>query len=127
MDVATFRANFPEFSSTTVFPNTMITFWSGIGERLLIETSWGDLYEHGLQLFTAHKIAIAATNAKSAAAGGIPTGLSGAVSQKSLGDASVSYDTSAAMIEGAGDWNSTEYGRQYISLARLIGAGAVVV
>ena len=46
----------------------------------------------------------------------------GVVTSASLGDASVSYDTSAAtqLTSNWGQWNLTAYGQQYASLAKMM-------
>ena len=56
MDIALFRQSFPEFSDEYKYTDAMITFWSGLGEKLLNETRWDDFYVEGLQLFTAHHL-----------------------------------------------------------------------
>lgn len=124
MDIATFRANFPEFADVTRYPDATVTFWAGIGERLISSDRWGGMYLQAVQLFTAHNITLAYSNARDGAAG-VPGQAHGQVSQKAVGQASISYDTTSAIEEKAGHWNLTTYGRQYIRLARMFGAGAV--
>jgi len=127
VDITQFRIDFPEFSDTTVYPSSMITFWSDLGEKLLDVTRWDTIYIQGIQLFTAHNIVLAAGNVAASDAGGIPGQASGPTQSKSVGAASVSYDTAAAMLPNAGHWNQTIYGRQYLQLARMIGTGAVQI
>lgn len=124
MDIATFRANFPEFADTTRYPDATVSFWASIGERLISTDRWGSMYPEAVQLFTAHNITLAYSNARYGAAG-VPVQAHGQVSQKALGQASISYDTTSAIEVNAGHWNLTTYGRQYIRLARMFGAGAV--
>ena len=38
-----------------------------------------------------------------------------------------SYDTATASEEGAGFWNLTVYGQEYIRQARMVGAGPLTV
>jgi hypothetical protein len=125
MDVAQFRIDFPEFADTSVYPSSTVTFWSALGEKLISSSRLGNLYTQAVQLFTAHNIVLAAGNIATASAGGAPGAQTGPVSSKSVGSASVSYDTAATMLEGAGHWNITVYGRQYIQLVRLVCTGAV--
>jgi len=126
-DKAAFRQNFPEFSDTATYPDAQLDFWSGIGELLLIADRWKDTFDYGLQLFVAHNITLAAQNEASASAGGAPGGTNGPVGSKSVGSASVSYDTAAIMETNAGEWNATSYGRTLLRLARMIGAGGLQV
>ncbi len=121
MDVALFRGNFVEFADPIKYPDTLLEFWADIGERLTSIDRYGDIYPHAVDLFVAHNIAVAARSAS----GSIPGLPSGAITSKSVGSVSVSYDTSSAMTPGAGHWNLTTYGAQYARLARLFGAGVV--
>jgi hypothetical protein len=129
MDIAQFRLDFPEFADMSCFPNSMITLWSGIGEQLVDQTRWGDLWLRGVQLFTAHNITLASGNLKAANRGAqVGLGVNGVVASKSVGDASISYDNNAvtaSMDPKDGHWNMTIYGRQYIQLVRLIGTGCI--
>ena len=120
MDNAQFRLDFPEFGNTTVFPNPMLTFWSGIGAKVISQDRMGDLYNQALSLFVAHNITLQAGNIAAAGSGGTPGQASGAIASKAVGAVSVSYDTAGAMESNAGHWNQTLYGRQYIQLTRLL-------
>ena len=124
MEAATFRSHFPEFASETLYPPTVVTFWSGIAEKLVIEERWDDLYDHGVELATAHYLSLAAGDQRQAAAGGIPgNSTQGAITSQAVGGVSVSFDSSSALETDAGHWNATTYGRQFIRLARMIGMG----
>lgn len=124
MDVAQFREDFPEFASVTDYPTAQVNFWAGIASKLVDLDRWGDLYDQGISLFVAHNLVLQRRNIAGAASGG-SGGLVGSVSSKSVGAVSVSYDVNAVMESGAGQWNLTSYGLQYIQLARMIGAGGV--
>jgi hypothetical protein len=117
MDIATFRANFPLFADTVKYPDTMITFWSTIGEDNVALDRWGGIRSQAVELYTAHHLIIASDSNI-----GKQTGL---VSNKSIGDVSVGYDTSATLELNAGHWNTTMYGKMFIRLARMYGAGCV--
>lgn len=125
MDIVKFRADFPEFADTLRFPDSTISFWSGMGEQLISTDRFGGLYVQALELFTAHNITLAAGNVAASSGGGLPGGASGAIASKTVGSVSVSYDNANAILPNAGHWNQTVYGRQYIQLARLIGTGCV--
>lgn len=126
MTPADFRAHFPEFASDTLFPDSQIEFWSGVAEQVVSERRWGKLREQGMELFIAHNLMLGVQAQAAAAAGGVPTGLNGAVSSKSVGSVSVSYDNGLGAEDGAGHWNQTSYGRRYIDLVRtLIGQGCI--
>jgi len=114
--VTNLRALFPEFASAVTYPDATIQTWAGIGEAQISADRFGTLFEHASMLFVAH-------NLKLVAGGGNAPG--GVVSSKTVGSVTVSYDTGESMLPGAGHWNQTVYGRQFIQLSRLIGAGCV--
>lgn len=127
MDAASFRATFPEFADTTRFPNAQVDMWLGVGARLLRPERWLDLIDHGLGLFTAHHISMWRTAMDESDASG-PIGVStGAVGAESVDKVSVTYDNSTSLEEGAGHWNLTVYGKQFVRLSRMAGMGGVQV
>lgn len=124
MEVATFREDLPEFADVATFPGSLISFWADIAEKMVADR-WGTLREKAVELYVAHNVVLSAGSRKTAAAGGMPGGSGGIASSKTVGSVSVSYDTTSAMLKDAGHWNQTSYGRQYVALGRLIGAGCV--
>jgi hypothetical protein len=119
MDIATFRQSFPEFADASAFPDPMITFWISVSGNFVDQTIWQDSYDYGMSLVLAHHLAIAAKNQK-----GNPGNAAGLVNNKSVGDVSVAFDTQATAEEGAGFWNLTAYGQQYLRMARFMGGCA---
>ncbi len=125
MVIADFRAEFPEFSDTAVYPDAQITFWASVAERMVLLDIWCDMYDVGVKLYVAHEITLAAQNKKAATAGG-PPGLIGGVPQsKTVGSVSVSYDSQNTSEKNAGWWNLTNYGKQFYHLVSLFGAGCI--
>lgn len=114
MNIPQFRIDFPEFADVVRFPDATISFWSAIGEQQISADRFGGLYVQAVELFTAHNIKIVSQKNSG-----------GALASKTVGSVSYSYDTASSMTPGAGHWNQTTYGRQYIQLARMIGAGCV--
>jgi hypothetical protein len=126
MDTAQFRQNFTEFSDAARYPAAMIAAWSAQVERITSVDIYGDSYAFAVELGTAHFLTTAAMNVSASMNGGAPGSVGGVVSSKSVGDVSVAYDASiGTMGDDAGQWNATTYGRQYLTLARLFGAGCV--
>lgn len=121
------RQNFPEFADTTRYPEVMVVFWLGYADKLLYDTRrWEDMRDYGIQLVAAHQITIAARNRAAAAAGGgagSPGGTAGAVSSKSVGGVSVSYDTGSTVLADGGYWNMTSYGVMFWQLVQIVGTG----
>lgn len=128
MDIGAFRTAFPEFASTTKYPDTMISFWAGLAEKLVLPSVWCSCTDQGRQLYVAHEITLAAQNADAGKINGTP-GLSGGIANsKTVGSVTVGYDSSGDRGTGekdAGWWNLTNYGRQFIRLARIFGARAI--
>ena len=106
MDPAEFRLAFPEFVDEQTYPNSLVAFWYGVGESLLNEERWGDLLEYGLYLFTAHQVSLARTDIRTAELGRVPGQTPGVISNKSVGDVSVGYDTQGVSLENAGNFFS---------------------
>lgn len=125
-DITTFRTNFPEFTSATVYPDQVITFWSGLADKMLTVERWGDFLTEGLQLLTAHLLVLATLNSTTPA-GTVPGRSTGLLSSQGVGGVSVSFDNAASLIEGGGHYNETIYGRQFLSLARIVGTGGAYV
>lgn len=127
MTPAEFRVNLPEFSDSSRYPDSQISRWLAAGGSLLSVDAWGELLDYGLELWTAHHLALWRRNADTAAAGGAVGQGSGVVASKSVGDVSVSYDTGSGTLDGMADLNLTSYGVQFARLARQIGMGAPAV
>jgi hypothetical protein len=125
MDIPAFRTSFPEFADTVVYPTTQITFWAGLAEKLVLPCVWRDCTVQGVQLYVAHEMTLAAQNAKAAAVGGVPGTSGGVANSKTVGSVSVSYDSTVTSEKDAGYWNLTNYGKQFIRLARIFGAGCI--
>lgn len=118
-----FRASFPEFASTSDYPDALINFWLTLSVELVSVDRFGASYEHALGLLTAHNLVMARGNVLASSGGGVPGGASGAVASKSVGSVSVSYDNVGAAVVGSGQYGQTTYGRQYMQLVRLFGQG----
>ena len=97
---------------------------------------WGSSWRLAAGLFVAHYATLylrtiqtspdGATSIANAAASGQMFGI---VTSATLGDASVSYDTTAAtnLTTNWGQWNLTAYGQQYASLAKMMCMGGCYV
>lgn len=123
VDVAQFREDFPEFSDTTKYPDSVVQFWLTVSVSLVNPCRWGVLTDQGIELCTAHHLVLAARDEQAAAVGGIPGQMTGPLSSKAVDKVSASYDTGAATIDDGGFWNLTTYGVRYLTLARMMGAG----
>lgn len=125
MNISQFRQAFPEFADSCKYSTTQITFWATIAEQQVNECVWKDMWVTGVQLYVAHEMTIAYQNVKSSKRGGAPGTFGGIPNNKAVGGASIGFDNQATAEKDAGWWNTTTYGRQFIRLARLFGAGAI--
>lgn len=124
-DIKAFRNAFQEFESTKKYPSEMITFWSNVALAQVNQRAWCNQWATGVQLYTAHEITLAAVNAKSGLTGGVPGSSGGIANSKTVGGVTVGYDSENTSEKDAAWWNLTNYGKQFIRLAKLFGAGAI--
>jgi hypothetical protein len=119
-DIGGFRAAFPAFIDTSVYPDARVQFWLNLALKLLNRSRWGNLYDEGVYLFAAHGLTMENNSLKSgdSGAGGAVTSESQSIDGMSY---SLSFDTSA--YTGSGQMSATIYGQQYLDLVRVIGAG----
>jgi len=125
MILANFRTNFPEFTDITAYPDSQLTFWSGVAEKLLDEDIWQDMYTDAVMLYTAHELVLARQALLSATVGGVPGQSGGIANTKTVGSVSVGYDSAGQSEKDAGWWNMTNYGKQLYRLIKVFGAGCI--
>lgn len=125
LNIPAFRTAFPEFANTSEYSTETITFWAALAEQMVPQALWKTMWTQGVSLYVAHEITLAAQNKKSAASGGVPGTSGGIANTKTVGSATVGYDSTVTSEKDAGYWNLTNYGKQFIRLARIFGAGAV--
>jgi hypothetical protein len=124
-DIPLFRTQFPEFASSVTYPTSMILFWSNFAEMQLPQNVWCKAWLTGVSLYTAHEITLAAQNVASATVGGVPGTSGGIANTKTVGGATVGYDSAVTSEKDAGYWNLTNYGKQLIRLIRIFGTRPV--
>lgn len=125
--VASFRTAFPAFASTTVFPDTQVTFWMGLGLLLINVARWGNLADYGQMLFMAHNLSLEWGANRAAGSGQNPGLVQGALTGGQVDKVSYQRDPGAAMDPANGHWNLSIYGLRYIRLIKMVGAGPVQV
>jgi hypothetical protein len=124
-DIGAFRTSFPEFADLVTYPTPMIEFWVGLAVLQVRQCIWKSCWVQGVSLYVAHEITLAAQNQKAALNGGVPGVSGGIANSKTVGSVSVGYDTTSTAEKDAGYWNLTNYGKQFIRLARIFGAQAI--
>ncbi len=123
--VGQFRAAFPEFADTVAYPDAQISFWAELAQVELNQCLWKTRWLTGVYLYTAHELVLARQNKKTADVGGVPGQSGGIANTKTVGSATVGYDTTSTAEKDAGYWNLTNYGKQFIRLVRIYGAGCI--
>lgn len=121
VDIAAFRAVFPEFGDAAKYPDAQVQYYLDFAVQSLRPEAWRNLLERGTGLFVAHYLAMSAVSGSGAIPG---RGQLGIVASKSVGPASISYDNGAISAQAdAGHWALTSYGLMYWELMRMVGTG----
>jgi len=126
-----FLSDFPQFTSN--ISGTMLQNFVNMANATILEKRWHENWRYGMGLFIAHF----ATLYMQTLNGANPTAsqviaaaqTKGLLSSKSVGDVSAGYDFGTAMqgITGWGSFKTTQYGFQFLTLARMLGkAGSYV-
>ena len=121
---ATFRQSLPEFASTTVYPDSAITYWVSVASLMVSSEVFGDAYDTVVTNLVAHNLTLEAKAQQEATAGGgTVTGGSGLIASKTVGSVSISYDNASGNTSTAGKpdafYNQTLYGRRYLQMRNL--------
>lgn len=139
-----FEEDFPQFFKrsteqsgeiilTPFVPLTVLDLFISQANEAVQPDKWGDGWRYAAGLYVAHYSTMYLRNynadpqtAQEAAATGSVAGI---VKSATLGDSSVSYDTSAvsAALADWGDFNATSYGQQFATRARIVGMGGMTV
>ncbi|HAT1514534.1 TPA: DUF4054 domain-containing protein [Morganella morganii] len=119
-----FRADFPEFSDTSRYPDSIISFYLGLADTALDQDKHGDQFIYLSELFTAHYVELRGKAlAVASVSGAVNSSGGGVLSSKSVDKVSASYDTSGIVNPDAGFWNDTGYGREFYWWWSMFGAG----
>lgn len=131
-----FQADYPQFFTAegiSLLPPPMLCKVIDMANTAVQPDKWLDEWRFAVGLYTAHYVTLflrgyspSSDSPQQAAASGA---LVGVVKSATLGDSSVTYDTSA-ITAGTDDWgdlNSTTYGQMFASRAKLIGLASMYV
>ena len=126
-----FHQEFPQFftpEGVSLVPCSMLTEIINMANASVQPDKWLESWRYAVGLYVAHYATLylrtyaqSSPTAAQAAASGAWVGV---VKSATLGDSSVSYDTSALTkgTENWGDLNATTYGQMLANRAKLIGA-----
>ena len=127
-----FRQNFPAFADPAQYADGPIDFYITVANNFLngsvngfVGNRWGTQLDYGIGLFVAHHLALDARDVATSKAGGIPGAVEGPASSKTVDRVSKSMDTRAVTFDGEAFFNLTRYGVQFLTWARMFGAGGV--
>ena len=134
--VEQFQADYPQFFTAegiSLLPPSMLCKIIDMANTAVQPDKWLDSWRFAVGLYAAHYVALFlrsyAPSNETAAAAAASGALVGVVKSATLGDSSVTYDTSAitAGTEDWGDLNSTTYGQMLANRAKLIGLAGMTV
>lgn len=133
---AMFLEDYPPFKNketgANFIPSGMMQAFLAMVNDIVSPDRWGSQWRLAAGLFVAHFATLYLRTIKGAPEGSASISqasdsgtLLGIVTSASLGDASVSYDTSSVtqLTGNWGQWNLTAYGQQYASLAKMMCMG----
>jgi len=134
--VADFQAFYSQFS-VALFPlngsspNPILQTFVNLANATVSQVRWEDAWLMGMNLFVAHfatlylqSLAPTDANAKTVVSMGLAKGIQ---VSKAVADVSVSYQPIVTGWEQWGSWNLTTYGQQFITFAKMIGAGPMYI
>ncbi len=126
-----FQQDFPQFftpDGVSLVPCSMLTEIINMANASVQPDKWLESWRYAVGLYVAHYATLYlrtyAQSSPTAAQAADSGALVGIVKSATLGDSSVSYDTSALTkgTENWGDLNATTYGQMLANRAKLIGA-----
>lgn len=114
---------------TPIVPLVVVNDFIALANASLSQARWLEQWPFAMGLFVAHFLTLwlktdgtPATTAAQAASQGSSSGL---LTSKAVGDVSASYQQ--ILLDGAGEWNQTDYGKQLFQMSRTVGFGPVFV
>jgi len=115
-----FKLKYPQFAAVD---DARVQLFLDDSALLLSEECWGDLYNKGIELLTAHELTLASVTDGAA----ISAGISSNTTQKKAGDVSVGKDASLIAAENENPYLRTTYGQSYLYYLRIVGTTALTV
>ena len=112
LQIPDFLAAFPEFGED--YEQGAITRWLAFAQTVVNAKRWGALYNMGVFLLTAHYITLYKNG--NGETEGLDTG-------QTVDGVSYTTVVSEVTLEGAGMYNKTIYGIQFLQFARMRGNG----
>lgn len=120
-------------TATEIVPSFVLEAWVKVAHASIHKNRYHDMWEMAMGFFIAHFVTLYLRTAvdpslptKSIVNAGLAKGLQ---TSKSAGDLSVSYDfgTVANDFNGWGTYKLTAFGQQFITIAKMVSMGGMVV
>ena len=133
LDIAGFRAAFPAFASSSVFPDVMLNMYFSVAANFIDNTDnaygfHGGQLDYVLWLVTAHLLFLARQAQQQAGTGGTGTGKNiGFTTSASVGDISVNVAPPPTKNLYQSWLVTSPYGQQFYALAQAACAGGISV
>jgi Protein of unknown function (DUF4054) len=122
VSVESFIADFPEFENA---PPSIIGYWLQLSVAFVDPNVFGNFADAATELVTAHHVALRLRSIQDVQGGGTPGVTVGAIATKAVGGASVAYYVGETGEINGASWNQTQYGRDYMQLVQIYGAGGI--
>lgn len=129
---ADFLAEYPQF--TGLISDPLLTQFIGMANSVVLQARWNEQWTYAMGLFIAHFCVLfmqTAAQGSGSTAGQVLSAAraKGLQTSKGVGDLSVSYDYQVltAGITGWAMFKSTQFGLQYVTLARMLGKAGMFV
>ena len=122
-----------EPTTTYLVDPSIANMYIALAHTVVKEARWRSQWKLAMGLFIAHFLTLylqSLADATSTAAQVVAAGQArGLMTSKSAGDVSVSYDISAITqgLNSWAGWNTTAFGVQYATLAKIVGKGGMYV
>lgn len=131
--ITDFTSFYPQFGNnaqgTPVVPTAVIQTFLNMANASIQQTRWRSIWQLAMSLYIAHFCTLyleTTADPNSGASAVFEAGRAqGVLTGESVGDVSYSVDANIASVDGWAAWNSTEYGKQLATFARMVGMGGM--
>lgn len=120
-----FRLQYQEFADDNVYPDTLLNQYLKLAKMFIVQDVWGDAWDYGVSLWTAHNVAIAGDKLN----GGDIFGITGIRTSAHVGEVGYTADPKVLFqgLDGIGFYARSSYGIQFFQLAKMFGSGGLQV
>ena len=117
-----FFSFFSFFNNPQYYPPAIVETYLKLALNFVPADRWGETWAYGVSLVCAHLLTIYRMSMNDIAKGGSGN-VVGVVTSVSAIGVSKGINVDIGSIENGGFWNTTQFGRQYLTFVRLFGFG----